>query len=42
MENEGGTVKERQNEIDGLKRQKSKLERDIEKEKKKAKSMKKL
>ena len=37
MENEGGTVIERQNEIDRLKRQKSKLERDIEEEKEKNK-----
>ena len=29
MENEGGTVVERQNEIDRLKRQKAKLERDL-------------
>ena len=37
MENEGGTVIERQNEIDRLKRQKAKIERDIEEEKKKSK-----
>ena len=37
MKNERGTVIERQNEIDRLKRPKSKLERDIEQEKKKSK-----
>ena len=37
MENEGGTVIERQNEIDRLKPQKAKIERDIEEEKKKSK-----
>ena len=37
IENEGGTVIERQNEIDTLKRQKAKIERDIEEAKKKSK-----
>ena len=37
IENEGGTVIERQNEIDRLKRQKAKIERDIEQAKEKRK-----
>ena len=41
MENEGGTVMERQIEIDRLKRQKAKLEKDIEAPKKEEKEKKK-